>query len=192
MKSIWFSLSDKTPLIDPRPTPTSELLQEDACANDDVEGVPPRDNAQCPISPCRNFLGEMDVLCPYCKALHWMDEKLNRSSKKNPLFGTCCLQGNVRLPLQITPPPPLQALYDGNDNQSKSFRAQSREYNAANAITSLGATLDKRVLSGRGPTSFTIHGELRHRTGSLLHIPGEHASYARLYIYDPKFLKLYC
>ncbi|KAI8554873.1 hypothetical protein RHMOL_Rhmol05G0130700 [Rhododendron molle] len=168
-----------------RPTPTSELFQEDACSEDGMEGFPSRVNAQCPISPCRHFLGKMNVLCPNCKAWHWMDEKLTRSSKKKPLFGTCCLQGKVRLPLLITPPPPLQALYDGNDDQSKSFRTHTREYNAAYAFTSLGATLDTRVLSGRGPTSVTIHGELRHRTGSLLPVPGQQASYAQLYIYDP-------
>ncbi|KAF7138016.1 hypothetical protein RHSIM_Rhsim07G0256200 [Rhododendron simsii] len=142
---------------------------DDACANDDVEGVPPRVTQPfiCPTSvPSTSYAPQ-------------------RSSKKNPLFGTCCLQGKVRLPLLITPPPPLQALYDGNDDQSKSFRTHTRECNAANAFTSLGATLDTRVLSGRGPTSFTIHGELRHRTGSLLPVPGEQASYAQLYIYDP-------
>ncbi|KAI8543515.1 hypothetical protein RHMOL_Rhmol08G0224500 [Rhododendron molle] len=168
-----------------RPTPTSELFQEDACSEDGMEGFPSRVNAQCPISPCRHFLGKMNVLCPNCKAWHWMDEKLTTSSKKKPLFGTCCLQGKVRLPLLIIPPPPLQALYDGNDDQSKSFRTHTREYNAANAFTSLGATLDTRVLSGRGPTSFTIHGELRHRTGSLLPVPRQQASYAQRYIYDP-------
>ncbi|XP_052200448.1 uncharacterized protein LOC127806909 isoform X1 [Diospyros lotus] len=133
----------------------------------------------------RHYLGKMDVLCPYCSALHWMDEKLTKSSMKRPLFGTCCLEGKVRLPLLITPPPPLQALYDGNNDQSKSFRSYTRVYNAANAFTSLGATLDPRVLSGKGPTSFTIHGELRHRTGSLQPQPGQDASYAQLYIYDP-------
>ncbi|XP_028056113.1 uncharacterized protein LOC114260235 [Camellia sinensis] len=53
-----------------------------------------------------------------------------------------------------------------------------------NAFTSLGAILDPRVLSGRGPTSFTIHGELRHRTGSLQPQPGQDVSYGQLYIYD--------
>ena len=58
-------------------------------------------------------------------------------------------------------------------------------YYATNAFTSLGAILDPRVLSGRGPTSFTIHGELRHRIVSLQPQPGQDASYAQLYIYDP-------
>ncbi|PIA36704.1 hypothetical protein AQUCO_03300131v1 [Aquilegia coerulea] len=43
-----------------------------------------------------------------------------------------------------------------------------REYNSANAFTSLGVQMDDRVLGGRGPRPFTIHGELHHRTGSLL------------------------
>ena len=102
-----------------------------------------------------------------------------------PLFETCCLEGKINISLLITPLPPLQALYDRNNDQSKFFRSYTRVYNAANAFTSLGATLDPRVLSGRGPTSFTIHGELRHRTGSLQPQPGQDASYAQLYIYDP-------
>ncbi|KAI8559660.1 hypothetical protein RHMOL_Rhmol04G0190600 [Rhododendron molle] len=61
----------------------------------------------------------------------------------------------------------------------------ARGYNATNAFTSLGATLDPRVLTGSGPTSFTIHGELQHRTGSLLPQHGKDAKYAQLYILDP-------
>ncbi|KAG5524164.1 hypothetical protein RHGRI_030982 [Rhododendron griersonianum] len=104
----------------------------------------------------------MDIECRDCKALHWMDERLTRSSTSSPLFGTCCLQGKVRLNLLLTPHSPIRALYDGDDDRSKSFRKHARGYNATNAFTSLGATLDPRVLTGSGPTSFTIHGELRH------------------------------
>lgn len=82
------------------------------------------------------------------------------------------------LPALITPPLAIQALYDGNDEQSKSFRRHTREYNAANAFTSLGAKLDGRVFNGSWPSSFTIHGELRHRTGSLLPQAGHEAIYA--------------
>ncbi|KAI8531251.1 hypothetical protein RHMOL_Rhmol11G0122300 [Rhododendron molle] len=133
----------------------------------------------------RHNLGNMDIKCTHCKALHWMDERLTKSSTSNPLFGTCCFQGKIKLPTLITPPPPIRALYDGDDDQSISFRKHTREYNATNAFTSLGATLDPRMLTGRGPTSFTIHGELRHRVGSLLPQQGKDASYAQLYIYDP-------
>ncbi|KAF7132380.1 hypothetical protein RHSIM_Rhsim09G0191900 [Rhododendron simsii] len=156
------------------------LTHEENLCSEDVEDmlVELEVDARARINSCWHFLGKMDALCPFCKALHWVDEKLVKSSKKNPLFRTCCLQGKVRLPLLMTPPPPIQALYDGNDDRSKSFRAKTRVYNVANAFTSLGATLDTRVLSGRGPTSFTIHGELQHRTGSLMPLPNQEASYA--------------
>ncbi|GFS36770.1 hypothetical protein Acr_00g0047940 [Actinidia rufa] len=49
----------------------------------------------------------------------------------------------------------------------------------------IGAKMDSRLLAGRGPTSFTIHGELRHRTGALLPQPSHEGIYAQLYIYDP-------
>ena len=150
-------------------TPINRFLQQDLCTDDELEDLPTSISigARAHKESCRHYLGKMDVLCPYCSALHWMDEKLTKSSIKRPLFGTCCLEGKIRLPLLITPPPPLQALYDGNNDQSKSFRSYTRLYNAANAFTSLGATLDPKVLSGRGPTTFTMHGELRHRTISL-------------------------
>ncbi|KAG5517186.1 hypothetical protein RHGRI_037823 [Rhododendron griersonianum] len=45
--------------------------------------------------------------------------------------------------------------------------------------------MDPRVLTGSGPTSFTIHGELRHRAGSLLPQHGKDAKYAQLYIFYP-------
>ncbi|XP_058216856.1 uncharacterized protein LOC131327736 [Rhododendron vialii] len=163
------------------------LTHEDNLYSEEVEDMPVelKVDARAHANSCQHFLGKMDALCPFCKALRWVDEKLVKSSKKNPLFGTCCLQGKVRLPLLMTPPPPIQALYDRNDDRSKSFQAKTRVYNAANAFTSFGATLDTRVLSERGPTSFTIHGELRHRTGSLMPLPNQEASYAQLYIYDP-------
>ncbi|XP_028078844.1 uncharacterized protein LOC114280672 [Camellia sinensis] len=165
----------------------STLINRFVCIDDELEDLPTSISigTRAHKDSCRHYLGKMDVLCPYCSALHWIDENLTKSSIKRPLFGTCCLEGIIRLPLLITPPPPLQALYDGNNDQSKSFRSYTRVYNAANAFTSLGATLDPRVLIGRGPTSFTIHGEFRHRTGSLQPQPGQDASYAQLYIYDP-------
>ncbi|KAI8531247.1 hypothetical protein RHMOL_Rhmol11G0122200 [Rhododendron molle] len=156
------------------------------CCEDEWEvSVNLEEHSRAHVITGRHNLGNMDIKCTHCKALHWMDERLTKSSTSNPLFGTCCFQGKIKLPTLITPPPPIRALYDGDDDQSISFRKHTREYNATNAFTSLGATLDPRMLTGRGPTSFTIHGELRHRVGSLLPQQGKDASYAQLYIYDP-------
>ncbi|KAF7127851.1 hypothetical protein RHSIM_Rhsim11G0017500 [Rhododendron simsii] len=170
-----------------RPTATDQHIEEDLCGDGESEDIPTNTvvHAESHINPCRHFLGKMDVLCRFCKALHWMDENLTKSSRKLPLFGKCCLEGKIRLPFLNRPPPLLQVLYEGNDDQSRSFRHHTRAYSAANAFTSLGATLDARVLGGKGPTSFTIYGELRHRTGSLLSLPEHDAAYAQLYVYDP-------
>ena len=134
--------------------------------------------------PTRHSLGRMEIICPNCRALHWIDERLSISSRSNPLFGKCCLSGNVRLPALLDPPEALKVLYEGNDTLSKSFRRHIQQYNAANAFTSLGCSMDRRILTGRGPYSFVIHGELRHRTGALVPEPGAEPSYAQLYIYD--------
>ncbi|XP_057504537.1 uncharacterized protein LOC130788024 [Actinidia eriantha] len=167
-------------------TSTNQCVHENLCSDDELEGTQTRtlvDRAHRILD--RHCLGRMDVSCPNCLALHWMDEKLANSTLICPRFGTCCLQEKIQLPQLKTPPPQLQALYDGNDDQSKSFRKYAQEYNAANAFTSLGAKMDPRILAGRGPRSFTIHGELRHRTGALLPQPGHEGTYAQLYIYDP-------
>ena len=52
-----------------------------------------------------HFLGNIDIKCPNCSALHQMDEKLSHSSPITPHFGNFCLQGKVKLPLLETPPP---------------------------------------------------------------------------------------
>ncbi|KAI3974108.1 hypothetical protein MKX01_002278 [Papaver californicum] len=66
----------------------------------------------------RYVLGQMDMQYQRCGALHWMAEKLTSSSLIYPKFGTCCLQGKVRLPLLREPPIALRELYDGNNVRS--------------------------------------------------------------------------
>ncbi|KAF6146293.1 hypothetical protein GIB67_008177 [Kingdonia uniflora] len=55
----------------------------------------------------------------------------------------------------------------------------------SNAFTSLWVHMENRVVHGRGPTSFVIHGELHHRLGALVSNEEQEASYAQLYIYNP-------
>ena len=58
----------------------------------------------------RHSLGLMNVECPDCHALHFMLEKLTKSSKRSPKFGICCLQGQIQLPPLSEPPPLLHKL----------------------------------------------------------------------------------
>ncbi|XP_026420322.1 uncharacterized protein LOC113316331 [Papaver somniferum] len=133
----------------------------------------------------RNYLGKMDVPCSFCGALHWIDEKLTESSFKNPKFGKCCHKGKFNLPALCTPPDSLRELFEGDDDKSKTFRENIRSLNTANAFTSLGCKYDTRVSKEGGPPCFSIHGELRHNSGSLTPKEGEDAIYSQLYIYDP-------
>lgn len=128
----------------------------------------------------RNFLGKMDVQCPNCKALHWINEKSSDSSLKQPKFVTCCHKGKIRLPPLREPPTAIRELLEG----SKDFRKNIRNYNAANAYTSLGCKYDTRAPKGKGPWCFSIHGELRHTYGSLTSKDGVDPVYSQLYIYD--------
>ncbi|KAF6136986.1 hypothetical protein GIB67_030750 [Kingdonia uniflora] len=136
------------------------------------------------VQEVRHNLGFMDILSPSCSALYWSDERLIKSPKYWPLFGTFSLQGKIRLPLLDVLPPMIQSLFDDDSAYACSFRKHIRQYNAFNAFMSLGATMDNRVINGRGPLPFSIHGELRHRSGALLPDQDKRASYTQLHIYD--------
>ncbi|GFZ19875.1 hypothetical protein Acr_28g0005800 [Actinidia rufa] len=90
----------------------------------------------------------------------------------------------LELPMSSTNSPPEQN-WQTSTNQCVHENLCSDDELEANAFTSLGTKMDPRILAGRGPRSFTIHGELHHRTGALLPQPGHEGTYAQLYIYDP-------
>ncbi|TFK83719.1 hypothetical protein K466DRAFT_455289, partial [Polyporus arcularius HHB13444] len=131
----------------------------------------------------------MNVVCSHCSALHWYDESLSNSSRRNPKFGVCCLQGQVSLPLPSLPPQPLRDLMNGAHPRSRHFMENIRRYNMALAFASTGVHTREQITTG--PYSFVLHGEINHRIGSL--VPSANlngvvpaASYAQLYIYDPQ------
>lgn len=85
-----------------------------------------------------HHLGAMDVICTNCKAKHYLAEKLFHSSQRNPKFGMCCLQGQVKLDPPQPPPAGLKQLWTSGNEVSKTFRKFPRRYNNAFAFTSLG------------------------------------------------------
>ncbi|KAJ7124993.1 hypothetical protein C8R44DRAFT_597022, partial [Mycena epipterygia] len=129
-------------------------------------------------------LGRMNVVCPYCGALHWKAERLSKSRANENLFGTCCLEGRVVLPDVRKPPRDLLELFDGTSNHSRDFIKNIRAYNSAFALASLGVTIDRSINDGRGPFVFKIQGALYHKVGSLLPEPGNDPIYAQLYFYS--------
>jgi hypothetical protein len=134
----------------------------------------------------RHDLGLMNIRCPHCEALHWLDEKLSSSTVHNPKFGICCDSGKVRLPFLELPPPPLLDLFVADHPDAKEFRENIWKYNRAFAFTSLSAQEDHTINMGRGKPVFRIFGELYHRGGPLEPAPNRPPTYAQLYIYDPE------
>ena len=135
--------------------------------------------------PERHYLGPMNVKCNHCNALHFESEKLSTSTRANKKFGSCCLQGQIRLPVFMEPPRTLREMLCGISPLSSSFKKNIRQYNAAFAFVSLGVKVDLAITNAPGPYCFRINGELHHLSGSLLPENGENESYAQIYIHDP-------
>ena len=129
-------------------------------------------------------LGHMDVQCPFCQALHWLEEHVSSSRIHHPEFEACFQHGKVKLDALRLPPVALYNLFVNDTQQGREFRKNIVQYNAALAFTSLGVNIDRSVL-GRGAPVFRIHGELKHLCGSLLPEPNSDPCYSQLYIYDP-------
>jgi len=135
----------------------------------------------------RHDLGRMEHVCPKCRALHWLDERVQKtgSTNRHPLFGMCCGDGSIVLPAPAPPPDPLRRLFSASTPEAQQFREHIRQYNAALSFTSLGAKIDDSVnRGGGGPPVFKIQGELHHQIGSLLPSQGDAPVYAQLYIID--------
>jgi hypothetical protein len=131
-----------------------------------------------------NYLGELNIKCMDCSALHWKAECLTISTSANPKYGTCCQSGKISLLPSEDPPNEFRDLFSGVGQQSLSFLKHIRQYNATFAFASLGVKLDHSVMGG-GPFVFKIHGRLFHQHGSLIPNSNSNIRYAQLYVYDP-------
>ncbi|KAH9010631.1 hypothetical protein EDB85DRAFT_1851075, partial [Lactarius pseudohatsudake] len=117
--------------------------------------------ARHPFDPAWDVhnLGGLTIQCPNCKALHWLAERLTKSSMCNPKFGMCCYSGKISLPPLQQPPRELSHLLTSQDHLEKSFRLHIRNYNSALAMTSMGRKLDESInRGGGGPYTFRLHG----------------------------------
>ncbi|KAI0685638.1 hypothetical protein BC835DRAFT_1289763, partial [Cytidiella melzeri] len=137
--------------------------------------------------PVTSFsLGRMDVLCLHCGAKHWMDKRIQASSKTHPEFGRCCHHNQVQLPSIEEPPHCLRALFTGTDPQSMDFREHICQYNAALVFTSFNVNMQNINTGGRGPWIWKMGYQLYHQTGSLLSLEGRRPTYAQLIFYDSR------
>ena len=122
-------------------------------------------------------LGWLTIQCPDCHALHWLAERLYHSSNSNPNSGMCCTQGKISLPPLHHPSPELAHLL--RSPEGSQFCSKICTYNNALAMTLVSRTLNKSLNAAEGgPFSFRLHGEVIHRTGSLLPQEGQQPLYA--------------
>ncbi|XP_063931152.1 uncharacterized protein LOC135143203 [Zophobas morio] len=113
-------------------------------------------------------IGEMKIICKYCKALKYTHEST----------GLCCAGGKVKLPQLVPPPDPLRSLVSGIGNDSKHLLANIQKYNSCFQMTSFGAT---HIIHDNFMPTFKIQGQIYHLLGTLLPVPD--ADYQFLQIY---------
>ncbi|POS82607.1 hypothetical protein EPUL_005056, partial [Erysiphe pulchra] len=133
-------------------------------------------------------LGVRSSWCRFCGALHWPQERVHGSSIRSPRFQTCCREGQVVIARIPDPPEFLRRLWTSEEGFARRFRRQARQYNRAFAFTSFNFNPDQRLqergIRG-GIQSFSIHGEIFHRTGAISR-PGVTPAYSQLYFLDPE------
>ena len=131
-------------------------------------------------------LGDQLMQCRHCNAKIWYNESiLKRSNTSSPRFSLCCGDGKIELPLLQNPPKfQQQLLFEQNTAYAKNYQQNIRTYNMMFAFTSAGIKFDKTISPSRGPPTIRIQGQLCHRIGSLLPMPGKEPKFAQLYIYE--------
>ena len=124
----------------------------------------------------------MTDICNHCGALHWIEERVHRSSEYEP----CCKQGDIKLDPFKSPPPLLQDLLTARDPVSRRYRKHIRQYNSVLAFTSVNYRADTRIAhQNRGPNSFMIQGDLYHMGGPLAASDNQ-LHFAQLFFYHPE------
>ena len=80
--------------------------------------------ARHPLIPHHSYqhsLGPCDIICQYCDALHWIQERSYRSTTNDPLFFNCCQRGQINLPVFPEAPEPMKSLLQDNTDGVLSF-----------------------------------------------------------------------
>ena len=117
--------------------------------------------------------GKMDKKCTDCSALHFAKEKKN-----------CCHGGKVLLPPLAPYPEEMRELLMSRNGDSRNFLRNIRQFNSSMAFASFGANVV--YPPGRGPDVFRIHGQIYHRSGSLIPQEDTTPSFSQLYIIEGK------
>ena len=122
----------------------------------------------------------MNSPCPNCRSFMWSNERLTKSSAKNPLFGMCCNSGKVAIEIVPDPPEMLKNLLTATDGKAKFFQTNIRRYNAGMAMASMKA----KDATPSGLASYTVEGVVYRRIGPLRNPEGSQPACLQTYFYD--------
>jgi len=127
----------------------------------------------------------MSISCSKCTAPYWLDERTaeHPSTKQNPLFNTCCNNGDVSIPLMKALLTLLHSLLYNQTSTSHHFRNHIRKYNSALAFVS--PKYQASNLTSQGLQYFQIHGVLYHLTRPLEHSMNTRPQFAQIFLSDP-------
>jgi hypothetical protein len=133
----------------------------------------------------RDDRGRMNIVCAFCGALMWLEERASGSSMRNPKFQMCCSKGKSIIENLKPTPAPISTLLTGTDNRSKEFRNNIRSYNSSLSFSSMGVKLDHRLANmNTGNYTFRIQGSPYHLIGSAMPEQGDQPKFAQIYFYD--------
>ncbi|EGG02877.1 uncharacterized protein MELLADRAFT_66017 [Melampsora larici-populina 98AG31] len=132
-------------------------------------------------------LGPADIVCKFCGAFRWPQERTKAAQKADSrVFHNCCKKGDVTLPIAYLEesllPGPLMDLFTGSDEIAREFQKNIATYNNMVSFASLGANIDNSVNGQKGTYCFRVNGQLSHNIPSLLPLDGNKASFAQIFI----------
>ena len=139
-----------------------------------------------------NKLG--DATCHFCGALLYPSEAVTIPGRGGFCRGKqCCAEGQVELP-PVQEHAEVDALWRGTDEESKTLRKHSRQFNNALALAS--ELYEEVDIDGWTP-SLVIAGKLYHSIGPLQAEDDASPGFAQLYVHDPaaendEAVKRYC
>ena len=122
----------------------------------------------------------MDQVCQHCNSFNFKDEKTSDGD-----FTSCCHKGKVQLPLFQNTPIEIVKLLTEDNQESKNFRENIRNYNTANAFASTVCKMDENLMKKKGTYLFRINGEVNHYTSQSLNPQvDQDPTYSQLYFLD--------
>lgn len=128
------------------------------CATEsrDAEKLETLNSFRDPTIACQTFdetsipkfsIGDMNVKCDFCSALHFKSELVNGH------FNNCCHNGLIKLP-----EPKVHEDLKNLFLTDRDFMNNIRNYNSAFAFASFSAS--RQDIPGRGPYCFKIQGQI--------------------------------